>query len=412
MPAQAKPLFSLIISVLLVHSAAGQEWGRFRGPNGEGLSAATTTPVRWKDSDYRWKRELPGIGYSSPVICGSRLFVTSAQEESARQIVCCLSTIDGRTLWQREFDSLVHKHHPFNCFASSTPTLDSEAIYFLWANPEQLTVVKLAQETGEERWRRNLGTFEAEHALGASPIVYEDMVIVPNEQDGESSIIALDRATGETRWESKRRTEKTAYATPCVYTPEAGSPQLLVNSWGHGFSGLDPRTGNLLWELPVFRYRVVGSPALCAGLVFGSAGSGGIGRQMFAVRPGEPGRGIEAEVAYELKGSLPYVVTPVARGDLLFAWFDKGVVTCLRAATGEVVWKERIGGDYFGSPVCVDGKLYCISREGEVVVLAATAEFEELGRVDLGEPSNSTPAVADGVMYLRTKSHMMALGDK
>jgi len=402
--------FPVIITLLLTHVTFGQEWGRFRGPNGEGISPATTIPVRWTEDDYHWRTELPCIGYSSPVVNGSRLFITSALEESATQIVCCLSTDEGKTLWQKKFESIVHEHHQFNCFASSTPALDADALYFLWANPEQLTVVKLAQTTGEELWRRELGTFEAEHAVGASPIVYQDLVIVPNEQDGESSIVALDRETGEVRWESKRRTEKTAYATPCVFTPSAGPTQLLVNSWAHGFSGLAPETGKLLWELPVFKYRVVGSPVMCAGLVFGSAGSGGVGRQMFAVRPGEPQRSIEAEVAYELNGSLPYVVTPMACGDLLFAWFDKGVVTCLEAASGEIVWRERIGGDYFGSPVCVNGNLYCISREGEMVVLAASREFKELGRIDLGEPSNSTPAVADGVMYVRTKSHIMALG--
>jgi outer membrane protein assembly factor BamB len=275
-----------------------------------------------------------------------------------------------------------------------------------------LTVVKLEQATGKEQWRCKLGAYAAEHAVGASPIVYQDMVIVPNEQDGDSSIVALERQTGKIRWKAERRTEKTAYATPCLYVPENGPAQLIVNSWAHGFSALDPLTGKALWELPIFKNRVVGSPLVCSGLVIGSSGGGGIGRQMFAVRPGEPERGIDAEVVYELKGSLPYVVTPIACGDLLFSWFDKGVVTCLEIASGEVIWKERIGGDYFGSPVCVGGNLYCISREGQVVVLAASRQFEELGRVELGEASHSTPAVAGGVMYLRTKSHIMALGGK
>lgn len=404
--------FCILVAVLFVHTASAEQWPRFRGPNGEGISPATTLPVHWTDEDYRWKTELPGVGYSSPVVWDNRLFVTSALEEDATQIVRCLSALDGSTLWQQSFRSVPHKHHPFNCFASSTPALDDASLYFLWANPEQLTVVRLDQRTGEEKWRCNLGPYVAQHAVGASPVVVQDMVVVPDEQDGDSFVIALDRETGKVRWRAKRRTEKTAYATPCLYLPETGSPQLLVNSWAHGLSALDPLSGKTLWELPLFTNRVVGSPVVCSGLVFGSAGTGGIGRQMFAVRPGDPSRGIEAEVAYELKGSLPYVVTPVACGNLLFSWFDKGVVTCLDAPTGDVIWKERIGGEYFGSPVCVGERLYCISREGEVVVLAASRQFEELGRIDLGEASNSTPAVADGVMYLRTKSHIMALGGK
>lgn len=403
---------SMILGLILAQAAFAQEWPRFRGPNGEGLSPDSSFPVRWTNDDYLWSKELPGIGYSSPVVCGPRLFITSALEEDATQIVSCLSTTDGTIVWQQRFASTKHERHPFNCFASSTPALDEDGLYFLWANPEQLAVVKLEQATGKEMWRRDLGAFAAEHAVGASPIVYLDLLIVPNDQDGDSSIVALDRATGEIRWQAQRRTEKTAYATPCLYKPETGTAQLILTSWAHGFSGLDPQTGKTLWELPIFKNRVVNSPLVCSGLVIGCSGGGGIGRQMFAVRPGQTDRGIEAEVVYEPKGSLPYVVTPVACGDLLFSWFDKGVVTCLEIASGEKIWQERIGGDYFGSPVCAGGKLYCISREGQVVVLSASRKFEELGRVDLGEPSHSTPAIAGGVMYLRTKSRIMALGSK
>jgi outer membrane protein assembly factor BamB len=155
---------------------------------------------------------------------------------------------------------------------------------------------------------------------------------------------------------------------------------------------------------------VVGSPVVCGGLIFGYGGSGGVGRQMFAVRPPDPETGQAAKVAYELKGSLPYVCTPVARGDLLFSWFDRGVVTCLDGPTGKIHWQERVGGNYFCSPIRVADRLYCISREGEMVVLAASKEFKELARIDLEEPSNSTPAVADGVMYIRTNSHLMSIG--
>ena len=155
---------------------------------------------------------------------------------------------------------------------------------------------------------------------------------------------------------------------------------------------------------------MVGSPAIAAGLVFGQCGSGGGGKGMFAVRPGNPAEGTEAEVAYELKDSLPYAPTPVANGRLLFLFNDQGVVTCIDAPTGELQWRERVGGRYFGSPVRVADRLYCISREGQMVVLAASEEFNELARIDLEEPSNSTPAIADGVMYLRTLSHLMAIG--
>ncbi len=389
-----------------------EEWPRFRGPNGAGTSEADTIPVRWTTADYNWRVKLPGIGYSSPVVWGSRVFVTSALEEDATQILRCLRTSDGGLIWKRSFESTTHPKHNFNCYASSTPALDAEHVYYCFATPEKYTVIALDQERGREVWRRDLGPFVAEHGFGASPMLFEDLVILPDEQDGESSIVALDRQTGQTRWKAERRTEKAAYSTPCIYRPDRGPPQLIVNSWAHGVSSLDPRTGKPNWEQAVFKHRVVGSPAIAAGLVFGYCGTGGVGRQMFAVKPGNPATGAASEIAYEVEGSLPYVCTPVACGDLLFVWFDRGVVTCLHAPTGEIVWRERIGGDYFGSPVRVADRLYCISREGEMVVLAASREFRQLARIDLEERSNSTPAVAGGVMYLRTASHLMSLGGK
>ena len=304
--------FSLVISLLLAQATFGQEWARFRGPNGEGISPATTIPVRWTENDYRWRVTLPGIGYSSPVVCGSRVFITSAREENALQIVCCLSTADGKTLWQQTFDSAVHKHHPFNCFASSTPALDADSLYFLWANPEQLTVVKLSQATGEEQWRRDLGPFVADHAIGASPIVYQDMVIVPNEQDGESSIVALDRKTGEIRWQANRRTEKTAYATPCVYTPKGRPVAVCLSTVGGTASAASIhkrasscgscRSSDTAWSAHPLSAR--GSCLEVPAAVAWAARCLPFDRVPQA-RTSRP------KIVYELKGSLPYVVTPV-----------------------------------------------------------------------------------------------------
>ena len=410
------PRIATTLIIILVFSttslAEGPDWPRFRGPNGSCVSEATTIPTLWTADDYNWRVAIPGIGYSSPVVRGDRVFVTSAFEEDATQIIQCLKTGDGSVLWKREFPSATHPKHEFNCYASSTPALDGRGVYFAWATPEKFTLIKLNQEDGNEQWRRDLGPFAAQHAFGSSPIVLGDMVILANEQDGKSFVIALDAASGETRWQADRSTEKAAYATPCIYQPETGPPQLIVNSWAHGISSLDPVTGKLNWEQPIFKYRVVGSPAIAGGLIFGSCGTGGVGRQMFAVRPGNAATGAKAEVAYELKGSLPYVCTPVAYGDLLFSWFDRGVVTCLDAPSGKIHWRERIGGDYFSSPVRVADRIYCVSREGEVVVLAASKTFKELGRIDLEERSNSTPAIADGRMYPRTVSHLMSIGGK
>ncbi len=409
---------ALVVAVFILAAerpVAGQQWTRFRGPNGSGESPAANLPVTWSEKDYRWRVALPGTGHSSPVIWGQRIFVTSASEEDGRQIVQCLETAGGGLKWQRELPAGKYHRNALNSYASSTPAVDADRLYVSWLAAGTHTIAALGQTDGREVWRRELGPFTAQHGFGASPIVVGGLVVVPNEQDGPSSIVALDCRTGDVRWTQPRRTEKAAYSTPCILSQTGGgTTQLIVSSWAHGVSGLDLQTGKAIWELPLFRFRVVGSPALVAHgeLVVAQAGEGGVGKQCVVVRPGEPAKGIAPKLVYEVSGPIPYVPTPVAKGDLLFLWGDAGIVSCLDAPTGKLHWRQRVGGSYFSSPVRVGDCLYNVARDGRVVVLAASATFAKLGESALGEPSQSTPAVSDGVMYLRTVRHLMALGPR
>ena len=397
--------------VWFASAAVGQEWTRFRGPGGAGEVDVDSIPTSWTTKDYRWRVKLPGTGHSSPVIWAERIFVTCAIEKDATRIIRCLDTSDGGLIWKRAFPSTTYSKNKFSSFAASTPSVDEDHVYMTWTTPEEYIVVALQQAKGREVWRRDLGPFVARHGYGSSPILFDDLLILANDQGEESFAIALDRTTGQTRWKTERRTKKAAYSTPFIYRPEDGLPELILTGRAHGVCSFDPRTGKANWEVDVLNHRVVGSPAMAAGMIFASCGSGGGGKQMVAVRPGNPRKGIEANVAYEIKGSLPYVPSCVARGELLFLWSDSGVVTCLDAPTGKVRWRERVGGNFFGSPVRVADRLYCMSRDGEMVVLAAGAERGKvLARIDLEEPTQATPAVAGGVMYLRTASHLMAIG--
>ena len=405
-------LLPICLSILLPHVAGGQEWTRFRGPNGLGVSEATTIPIRWTTKDYNWRVKLPGIGYSSPVIWGNRVFVTAAMQEDGTRIIRCLDIAAGQLVWERSFPAMTFPMGNATGYDAASPTVDEDNVYMTWATPEHYLVLALDQRKGEEVWRRDLGPFQGDHGFGASPILFDDMLIVANDQTGTSFLVALDPKTGETRWKVDRRTAKTAYSTPVVYQPEEGPPQLILTCTAHGVSSLDPRSGKRYWELTdAFGYqRIVGSPTVACGLIFASCGTGGGGKRMVAVRPGDPEAKTDPEIVYEFSGSLPYVPTPVAHGRLLFFFADSGVVTCADATTGEIHWRERVGGKYFGSPVRVVDRIYCISREGMMVVLAASDEFKPLARIDLEEPSNSTPAIAGGVMYIRTASHLMAIG--
>ena len=409
---------SLALVALLAAMASpspAEEWTRFRGPNGTGVSDATTVPAQWSAKDLNWKVALPGIGHSSPVLWGDKIYLTSAFEDTALRLVLCLRAVDGQVVWQRKYPSSPHVKHQFNSFASSTPCVDADHVYCCWSTPDEYTLLALDHD-GHEVWRKNLGTYVSQHSCGVSPVVYNDLVVLGNDQgdenhQGTSSVVAVDRRSGKQRWKLDRRTATVAYSTPCVYQPEGGDAELIFNSESHGITSIDPASGRVNWEIGVFNKRSVSSPVIAGGLIFGSCGSGGGGNYVVAVRP-PAGKGSSPEIAYKVETSAPYVPTPVALGELVFLWSDNGIVTCLRAGTGDTVWQKRVGGNYHGSPVCVGGRLYCIREDGEVTVVAADEEYRLLGRNPLGEESRSTPAVSDGRMYLRTYSHLASVGGK
>jgi outer membrane protein assembly factor BamB len=391
--------------------SSAQEWTRFRGPNGTGISDAKGIPSSWTDKDNNWQVALPGIGHSSPVLWGERIFLTSAIDDTAERILLCVNAGDGRILWERRYGSTVHPKHLRNSFATPSPACDSERVYFVWSTPDEYTLVAMDHD-GNEKWKHDLGPYTSMHSAGPSPIVYGDLLILGNDQDGESSLLAFDRVTGTLRWQTPRKHEFVSYATPCVLTREGLPDELIFLSGAHGVSGIDPRSGKTNWELDVFDKRTCASPVLAGGMIWGSCGSGGGGNYVASVQPGTPDGSIQPREVWKITDSAPYVPTMIGKGDLVFLWSDKGVVLCVKASTGQVLWKQRVGGNFSGSPVCVDDRLYCIAEDGEVVVVSASDQYELLARNPLGEDSRSTPAVAGGRMYLRTYSHLISLGGK
>ena len=400
-----------VLAVLfLPFVCSAQEWTRFRGPNGSGLSDAKTIPTTWTEKDINWKTPLPGAGHSSPAVWGDKIFLTTGDGQAGRIDALCLSAADGRVVWQKTFPFTAFPKHNYNSFASSSPAVDAQRVYICWSVPARCTLLALDHQ-GKMIWEKDLGPFVSQHGNGSSPILYRDKVILGNEQDGESFLIAVDAATGETRWKTSRKTAEAAYSTPCVFQPKDGQPELIFNSHAHGISALNPDNGKVLWEFAsAFDKRSISSPLIAAGLIIGSCGSGGGGNILVAVRPGDAAGARKPELACSIRRSAPYVPTSICVDEHLFLWSDAGIVSCVMAATGEVKWQERVGGDFFGSPVCVDGRLFCVSSRGEVVVVEASDHFKLLAKNPLGELTHSTPAVAGGRMYIHTSKHLISIG--
>jgi outer membrane protein assembly factor BamB len=297
-------------------------------------------------------------------------------------------------------------------------------VYVAWSTPKQTTFKAFTHE-GEEAWSVDLGTWQSQHGFGASPIIYRDLVILHNSQQanqlkegelpGESFMMAFDRKTGEEKWRTPLVSTNVCYSVPFIYQPQdGGADQLICTSTGNGLFSLDPLTGKENWAVNdgLFKMRTVASPIEVGGLIFGSNGSGGYSSNyIVAVKPGP-----DAAVAYKLANSssfkAPYVPGLIASGDLVFCLYDRGFASSINAKTGEVLWVERTGGEFSGSPVMVDDRIYAVDEKGIVWVFAAGGEYKVLGKSDLGEESRATPAVANGRLYVRTNSRLISVGGK
>jgi outer membrane protein assembly factor BamB len=408
---------ALALVLTAVASSTAQEWSRFRGPNGTGESE-TKFPAQWSEKEFEWKVELPGFGHGSPVLWGDRIFLMSADNATATRYVLCLDAKDGKQLWRRDYPSNVHKLHPqYSSYACPTPAVDAEGMYIAWSDWEHLLITAL-DHAGGDLWQRDLGGFVNQHGFGSSPMIYQDLVVVNCSQEPakdpmnkapnptESFVVAFEKSTGKERWRLPRITDTASYSVPCV-RKTAGGEELLCCTTKEGIFAIDPKTGKENWSLAdVFSMRTVSSPVMAGGLVFGSTGSGGGGHYIVAARPGQ-----NPAVAYEIRREANYVPTPVARGELIFFWSDAGVARCVEASTGKELWRERTGGRaFFGSPVRVGDKIYCVDDGGLLVCLAADRKFQKLGQTDLKEECRTTPAIARGKMYVRTVSHLYCLG--
>jgi len=416
---QALRVFAIGIAALFAASGRAQEWTRFRGPNGQGISSARTIPIKWTESDYNWKIKLPGGGHSSPVVWGDKVFVTAGDPNGNRGLLLAVSVSDGKVLWQKEYSLARYRMNSLNSYASATPAVDADNVYVLWPTAEKTNLVAVSHD-GNEVWSRSFAGVHCQHGAGGSPIIVDDIVVFAHEQElpessAESVWIAVDRKSGQTRWTVKRQTsQKSSYSTPCVYSAGEEPPQLIFSSRAHGITSIKPSTGAVLWEASsAFTDRVVSSPVIAGEIIIATSGEGDSGRRLIAIRPAGKGKSAEPTEAYKIDGSsAPYVPTSLAIGELLFAFYNQGQVCCLQSATGKELWREKVPGKFYGSPVWVDGRLYCITTAGDVLVIKAAPTYELLAINPLGEKSHATPAVAGERMYLRTYSHLICIGGK
>lgn len=392
--------------------ASAQEWTRFRGPNGSGVSDAKTVPVKWTESAINWKAKLPGEGISSPVAWGEKVFVSAAEADKGRRHLLCLDAKTGKERWRQTETFHAYKKHKVNSFATSTPAVDDERVYHVWQSTESSVLLAFTHD-GAPAWKFPLDAFSEGHGGGVSPIVWKDLVVLACDQQGSSYLLAVDRRTGEQRWKTPRQSKRAGYSTPCVYQVPGRPVELIFTEWKHGITGLDSVTGQVRWEIDCFGKdpeRAIASPIIAGDVIFGTCGFANGDKHCVAVRPDAAGDKVEVKELFRIEKTAPHLPTPIAFNGRLFLWTEKGIVSSVKLESGEAVTTKRIGGNFSASPICIDGKLYGISDNGEVIVMKADDSLEELDRNSLDEPCRATPAVSGGRLFLRTLSHLLSIG--
>ncbi len=427
-------------SALPAAAPAKGSWPSFRGVRASGVADGQSLPDVWDvatGENILWRVQVPGLAHSSPVVWGDRLFVTtavssdpkagfrkglygdgdaSADRSRQRFLVMAIDKRAGKTLWERVASESepFNKRHVKNTYASSTPATDGRMVV-AWFGSQGVFAYDV---NGTLRWKVDLGRLDlgaydipsVEWGPASSPIIWNDFVILQVDTQADSFLLALKLETGETAWKTDRD-ELPSWGTPTVVDTSSG-PVLLTNA-ANFIRGYNPRTGKELWRLGGSSKITAPTPFVADDLLVFASGRGPE-RPIFVVRPGAKGdltlpagKTASDAVVWSRTGRGSYMPTPLAYGGLLYVLANNGVFDAYRLKTGEEVYRQRlpvIGSGYSASPVAADGKLYLSGEDGDILVVAAGPEFKLLAKNAMGESLMATPALSDGVMYVRSST--------
>jgi outer membrane protein assembly factor BamB len=433
---------------LAVSDLSARNWPQWRGPLSHGISAETGLPTTWgTGQNLAWRASLSGTGTSSPIVWEDWVIVTSQVGRSARAgdaahpqlarddralaerehpigdrqvdtteaatgdislVVEAFARSDGRRVWEYRTKAngnlpAVHEKHNL---ATPTPVTDGQRVY-AWFGNGQIVALDMA---GRLAWTRNLGVevapFRTLWGHGSSPVLFEDLLILLCDHLSDAYILAVDASTGKDRWKVDRGVNRTSASTPLVVRGPEGA-ELLVNS-SQRIDAYEPRTGKLLWFTGGPRQTPIPSAVFHDGRIYLSRGYRNSDYQ--AIRPGGRGDVTSTHVEWLAPSGASYVPSILYYEGLLYMTNEVGVVTCADAKTGKGVWRHRLGGVFFASPVAGDGKVYMVSETGETFVLRAGRKPEVLARNDLGERFIASPAISHGRLFLRSDATLFAVG--
>jgi len=398
---------------------ARADWPQFRGPEGTGISTGKGFPIEWSETkNVRWKTRLHGRAWSSPVILGNQVWLTTASEKGHELSAIALDRESGAVIHDLKLFHVETPQyaHPFNTYASPTPVLEPGRVYVTFGSPGTAAI---DTRTGKVLWERR--DFECNHFRGAgsSPILFGDLLLMHFDGSDHQFVVALDKKTGKTVWRTERSIDfkdlrpdgrpeadgdlRKGFATPHIVVVD-GKP-VMISLGSKAAYGYDPKTGKELWRIEErSNHSASTRPVVGHGLVYYPSGwSTG---QLLAIRPNGSGDATETHVTWRLNKAVPKKPSLLLLGDLLFMISDNGIASCVEAKTGQLVWTSRLDGSYSASPVSAEGRIYFVSEEGKATVIEAGREFKVIAENTLDDGSLASPALDGRALFLRTRTHL------
>jgi outer membrane protein assembly factor BamB len=402
-----RTLVTLFVALITTAALSAEDWPEFRGPTGQGHSSERGVPLEWGESrNVLWKTPVPGLGWSSPVVAGGRVWLTTATKERGASLrVLAFDVETGREVVNAEVfrTRSAEPTNPKNSLASPTPIVEPDRVYVHFGAEGTAALTT----TGEVVWKTRL-PYESQHGNGGSPVLYNDMLIVSCDGSDEAFVVALDKHTGKVRWKTRRRQPwDQAYSTPLVI--RVGEQDQVISAGAYRAGAYDPVSGKELWRVSYNDgFSNVPRPVFGHGLVY--IATGFQQPTLLAVRPEGNGDVTKTHVAWTLRRGAPLTPSPLIVGDELYIVNDTGIASCLDAVTGATHWQARLGGNFSASPVFADGRIYFLSEEGVATVIAPGKEFRKLATNQLDGATLASMAVSGGSIFVRAGNHLYRIG--
>ena len=405
-----KATWIIVLWVAVGAASAGENWPQFRGPGGDGHTDATGLPLTWSETrNVKWKTPIHGRAWSSPVIWGKQIWLTTAPADGKALYAVCVDRETGKVARDvKLFD--VAKPHRFtrtNTYASPTPAIEAGRVYVHFGT---YGTACLETPTGKVLWSRRDLTCDHHQGPGASPILFEKLLIFHVDGCDVQYVVALDKATGKTVWKTDRsvdyskihRFTRKAFCTPTVI--ESGGRLELISPASRAILAYDPRTGKELWKVRHGGWSIVPRPLFGHGLVFCVTDYDH--PALWALRPGGRGDVTETHVAWKIPEPMPQQPSLLLIGERIYLVTNRGLAACVEAKTGRFVWKQRISGEYAASPIYADGRIYLFSDRSVTTVIEPGDACKIVATSRLDGRMMASPAVAGKAIFLRTESHL------